>query len=203
MAGKIKTWVWVVVGVVVMGVLCLVGVAAAGLWYAKTHIDVRSVSPAAAVNDFEEVRRQFNNQKPLIELDERGHFLHANTDRPTSDRRPESLHVADELVDGSAVTENYFHHLREVFVQLPDDGLGFSLFGDVREPADVGEEHRHLAADAAELGPFGMREQFSVDVLRHVSAEQFPDFSFLAILDEILISGAGEERDRAGAERLD
>ena len=93
MAGKVKTWVWVVAGVVVMGVLCLVGVAAAGLWYAKTHIDVRSVSPATAVNDFEEVRRQFNNQKPLIELDERGHFLHANTDRATSDRRPESLHV--------------------------------------------------------------------------------------------------------------
>ena len=45
------------------------------------------------VTDFEEVRRQFTNQKPLIELDERGHFVHANTDRPTSDRRPQSLNV--------------------------------------------------------------------------------------------------------------
>ncbi len=93
MAGKLKTWVWIVVGVVVMCVLGLVGMAAAGLWFAKTHIDVRTVSAATAVTDFEEVRRQFTNQKPLIELDERGHFVHANTDRPTSDRRPQSLNV--------------------------------------------------------------------------------------------------------------
>jgi hypothetical protein len=93
MAGKLKTWVWIIVGVVVMCVLGLVGMAAAGLWFAKTHIDVRTVSAATAVTDFEEVRRQFTNQKPLIELDERGHFVHANTDRPTSDRRPQSLNV--------------------------------------------------------------------------------------------------------------
>ena len=93
MAGKLKTWVSIIVGVVVMCVLGLVGMAAAGLWFAKTHIDVRTVSAATAVTDFEEVRRQFTNQKPLIELDERGHFVHANTDRPTSDRRPQSLNV--------------------------------------------------------------------------------------------------------------
>jgi hypothetical protein len=93
MAGKLKTWVWIIVGVVVMCVLGLVGMAAAGLWFAKTHIDVRTVSAATAVTDFDEVRRQFTNQKPLIELDERGHFVHANTDRPTSDRRPQSLNV--------------------------------------------------------------------------------------------------------------
>jgi hypothetical protein len=89
----VKTWVWVVVGIVVFGVLCLVGMAAAGLWFAKTHIDVRTVSPATAVTDFELVRKQFTNQKPLIELDERGHFVHANTDRPAGDHRPQSLNI--------------------------------------------------------------------------------------------------------------
>jgi len=93
MAGKVKTWVWVVVGVVVMGILGLVALAAAGLWFAKTHIDVRSVSPSVAVNDFERVRQQFTNQRPLIELDDRGHFLRANTDRPAVDRRPQSLNI--------------------------------------------------------------------------------------------------------------
>ena len=93
MAGKVKTWVWVVIGVVVLCILSLVGMAAAGLWFAKTHIDVRSVSPATAVIDFEKVRKQFTNQKPLIELDERGHFVHANTDRPSSDHRPQSLNI--------------------------------------------------------------------------------------------------------------
>lgn len=93
MAGKVKTWVWVVVGVVVLGILGLVGLAAAGLWFAKTHIDVRSVSASAAATDFERVRQGFANQKPLIELDDRGHFLRSNADRPAGDRRPESLNV--------------------------------------------------------------------------------------------------------------
>ena len=94
MAGKVKTWVWVVIGVVVLGVLGLVGMAAASLWFFKTHIDVRSVSSAAAIVDFETVRKQFTNQKPLIELDDSGHFVHANTDRPSSnDHRPQSLNI--------------------------------------------------------------------------------------------------------------
>jgi hypothetical protein len=93
MAGKVKTWVWVLVGVFVLCILGLVAMAAAGLWFAKTHIDVHSVSPAVAVTDFERVRSQFSNQKPLIELDERGHFIHANTDRPSVDQRPQSLNI--------------------------------------------------------------------------------------------------------------
>jgi hypothetical protein len=39
------------------------------------------------------VRDRFASQKPLIELDEDGDFLRANTDRPAGDRRPESLNV--------------------------------------------------------------------------------------------------------------
>jgi hypothetical protein len=93
MAGKVKTWVWVVIGVFVLGILCLVSLAAAGLWFAKTHIDVRSVSAATATTDFDRVRQQFTSQKPLIELDERGHFLRANTNRPAVAHRPQSLNV--------------------------------------------------------------------------------------------------------------
>lgn len=90
---KVKTWIWVIVGVFVVGIIGLVAMAAAGLWFAKTHIDVRNESPAAAVSDFENVRRQFTGQTPLIELDDRGHFLRANTDRPAGTRRPETLTV--------------------------------------------------------------------------------------------------------------
>ncbi len=93
MAGKVKTWIWVVVGVVVLGILGLVSLAAAGLWFAKTHIDVRNVSPLVVAHDFERVRQQFTNQKPLIELDDRGHFLRANSDRPAGDRRPQALNI--------------------------------------------------------------------------------------------------------------
>jgi hypothetical protein len=93
MAGKVKTWVWVVVGIVVVGILGLVSLAAAGLWFAKTHIDVRSASAAVVATDFEKVRERFANQKPLIELDERGHFLRANGNRPAGEHRPNSLNI--------------------------------------------------------------------------------------------------------------
>ena len=90
---RVKTWVWVVVGISVVGVLCVVAVAAAGLWFAKSHIDVSPASVTSASSEFERVREMFPSQKPLIELDDRGRFLRANTDRPTSDQRPQTLYV--------------------------------------------------------------------------------------------------------------
>lgn len=90
---KVKTWIWIVVGICVAGILCVVALAAAGLWFAKTHIDVRPASTTTASSEFEQVREQFRSQKPLIELDDRGRFLRANTDRPSSDKRPETLYV--------------------------------------------------------------------------------------------------------------
>jgi len=93
MAGRVKTWVWVVVGIVVLGILCLVTMAAAGLWYAKTHINIQSASTMSASEDFARIRKQFATQKPLIELDDRGHFEHANTDRPNGPHPPDALHV--------------------------------------------------------------------------------------------------------------
>ena len=90
---KVKTWVWVVVAIGVAGVLCVVAVAAAGLWFAKTHIDVRQASTTTASDEFDRVRQQFQSQKPLIELDANGRFLHSNTDRPASAHRPETLYV--------------------------------------------------------------------------------------------------------------
>jgi len=40
MAGKVKTWVWVVVGIVVCGILGVIAMAAAGLWF----VNVRTAS---------------------------------------------------------------------------------------------------------------------------------------------------------------
>jgi hypothetical protein len=90
---KVKTWVWIVVGVFVLGVLGLVAMAAAGFWFAKTHIDIRSTSPQTVAEEFDRVRERFASQQPLIELDEHGNFVRAHTDRPASDKRPETLHV--------------------------------------------------------------------------------------------------------------
>jgi hypothetical protein len=93
MAGKVKPWVWIVVGVVVIGILGVIAMAAAGLWFVKSHVDIRPMTTAAASEDFQTVRQRFAAQKPLIELDDRGMFLRANTDRPNGTQRPQTLNV--------------------------------------------------------------------------------------------------------------
>jgi hypothetical protein len=95
MAVKVKTWVWVVLAVVVIGILGVITMAGVGIYFFSQHIDTRSASPMVAAKDFDEVRKRFEGQKPLIELDERGHFLRANPDRPSPDnpKAPDNLYV--------------------------------------------------------------------------------------------------------------
>ena len=90
---KVKTWVWVVVGVVAVGILGIVAMAAAGLWFVRSHVNIQSTTAVAASSDFDAIRARFSGQKPLIELDERGDFVRANTDRPAGTVRPQSLNV--------------------------------------------------------------------------------------------------------------
>jgi hypothetical protein len=95
MAGKVKTWVWVVIAIVVIGALGLIAVAGAGIYFFSRHIDARKTSPEAAIHAFDEVKNRLGNQKPLIELDEHGRYLRTDTDRtpPAGAQPPESLHV--------------------------------------------------------------------------------------------------------------
>lgn len=93
MAVRARTWIWIIVGVFAAGILCFVTLAAAGLWFVKTHVHIESTSTAAPPSDFETTRKTFEGQRPLIELDDRGHFLRANTDRPEGKIRPQSLNV--------------------------------------------------------------------------------------------------------------
>ena len=90
---KVKTWVWIVAGVVGIGILGIVAMAAAGLWFVRSHVDVRSTTVTAASSDFDAVRARFSAQKPLIELDDHGEFIRANTDRPAGTVPPQSLNV--------------------------------------------------------------------------------------------------------------
>src|SRR5829696_5261858 len=93
MAGKVKTWVWVVIGIVTLGILGVIAMAAAGLWFVKSHVDIRTITTNAATTEFETVRQRFTGQRPLVELDERGNFLHANTDRPAGTVSPKTLNI--------------------------------------------------------------------------------------------------------------
>ena len=104
MAGRVKTWVWVVVGIVAAGILFVVAMAGAGIYFFSQNIKHSQATPTAAAAEFESVRARFVGQKPLIELDARGEFLRANTDRPNGSVRPETLYVlAFDPDDGGLV----------------------------------------------------------------------------------------------------
>lgn len=90
---RVPTWAWVVIGIVTLGILGVIALAAAGLWFVRAHVNVRPTTVAAATSDFQTIRNRFANQKPLIELDDHGNFVHANTDRPNGTVRPESLNI--------------------------------------------------------------------------------------------------------------
>jgi hypothetical protein len=92
-SSKVKTWVWIVVGVFALGILGVIAMAAAGLWFVKSHVDIRPTTTAAATVDFQSMREHFSGQKPLIELDDRGNFVHANVDRPNGTERPDTLNI--------------------------------------------------------------------------------------------------------------
>jgi hypothetical protein len=95
MAVKVKTWVWVIVGIAAVGILCVIAIAGAGIYYFTQNIEARKATPTAAASEFDAIRTRFRGQKPLIELDERGRFLRSNTDRPAPEnpQEPHALYV--------------------------------------------------------------------------------------------------------------
>ena len=106
MAVKARTWVWIVVAIVAVGILCVIAMAGAGMYFVSQNIHTRTVSLETAAGEFDTIRKQFAGQKALIELDEHGNFLRSNTDRPApaNARRPEKLFVlAFDPDDGGLV----------------------------------------------------------------------------------------------------
>ena len=95
MAVRLKTWIWIIVGLVGLCILCVVAMAGVGFYFFSQHFDTKVVSRETASTEFERVKVQFTGQKPLIELDERGRFLRANSDRAVQPnaRRPDQLYV--------------------------------------------------------------------------------------------------------------
>jgi flagellar basal body-associated protein FliL len=93
MAGRIKTWIWVVVAIVVLGIVGIVAMAGVGFYFFSKHFDTKVVSRESAGEEFDGVKARFATQKPLIELDDHGRFLRANVDRPVN----QHVKVPDQL----------------------------------------------------------------------------------------------------------
>ena len=143
---KVRTWIWVVAGIVAVGILGIVAMAAAGLWFVRSHVDIRSTSVAAVSTDFDAVRVRFTGQKPLIELDERGDFIRANTDRPNGTVRPQMLSVMAFDPDDEKIVRM---ELPFWLLRLKSGGSHFSINGDTVDLAKL-----HLTVEDLErYGP--------------------------------------------------
>ena len=90
---KVKTWVWVVGGVIALGILGIVVMALAGLFFVRSHFAMQTTTASAVTTEFDSVRARFTGQKPLIELDEHGNFIRANAERPAGKERPAALNI--------------------------------------------------------------------------------------------------------------
>jgi hypothetical protein len=105
-AGRVKTWIWVVLAVIVTCLGGVVAIAGVGFYFFTKHVETHTVSPMAASREFDQARAPFAGQKPLIELDRHGTYVRSNPDRPAPAARvrPEALVVmAFDPDDGRVV----------------------------------------------------------------------------------------------------
>ena len=109
MAVKVRTWVWIAVGVAAVMVLGLVAIAGVGFYFVSQHIQTAEVTPASAADEFQTIRTGFPGQRPLIEIDGSGRFRRAADiagARPAKDQ-PERLYLlAFDPADGRLVRFN-------------------------------------------------------------------------------------------------
>jgi hypothetical protein len=94
-AAKLRTWVVVVVSVILAVFVCIIAVAGAGFYFFTRHIQTREASTATATKDFDEVRLRFKGEKALVELDSDGNFVKSNpvARNSRSGAVPEQLNV--------------------------------------------------------------------------------------------------------------
>lgn len=105
MAVKVKTWIWIVVAVVAIGILGVIAMAGVGFYLFSRHVETQAISADDAATRFAEVRTRYEAKQPVIELDERGDLLRTNPDRQAPDGAPSptALYVMAYDADDSRI----------------------------------------------------------------------------------------------------
>jgi hypothetical protein len=147
MATKIPTWAWVVIGVVALCILGMLAIAGMGVYFVTRQVETMAASPARAEETFERERAQFQDQKPLIELDEDDRIVRRNVQAPAAGepRKVETLTVLAWDADDE----------RLIRIDLP-----FWLLRLKKDPLDVladrgihGNRLRLTVQDLERMGP--------------------------------------------------
>jgi hypothetical protein len=94
-AGRVKTWIWVVLGVVVACVAAAVVIAGSAFYFFSKQFDSHPATATAANREFESVKARFRGQKPLVEIDGQGGLTRSNagTAATADTRLPERVIV--------------------------------------------------------------------------------------------------------------
>jgi hypothetical protein len=142
-----RTWVWVCVAVASAGVLALIAVAGASVYFVSSHVQSSDSTPAGALQSFGTVLASFEGQRPLYELDahHKPHLAAPSTARPSAPTK-----AGDLLVLAWDP-----HDQRLVRLSVPFWLLRFSerRIRVVRDEA--GFDFRELRLDVEELGRIG------------------------------------------------
>jgi hypothetical protein len=90
-----KTWLWIVLGAFGAGVLVLVAVAAAGVYFVTQRVQADRSTSADAKRAFDSVVEAFGETRPLYELDQAGdpRATRPVADLPTADTPPTDLRM--------------------------------------------------------------------------------------------------------------
>lgn len=92
---KRRTWLWIVGGVAATGLIGLVAVAAASVYFVSSHVEAETTTGPKALDAFDRVTVEFGTRRALYELDaqDRPHLTSPLATLPTSPTTPSMLMV--------------------------------------------------------------------------------------------------------------
>lgn len=90
-----RTWLWILLAVFGVGVLCMLALAGAGVYFVSNHVHTGQSTSVDAFRSFDEAKAAFKDQKPIFELDvrEQPRIARSLADMPTSKDKPEMLWI--------------------------------------------------------------------------------------------------------------
>ena len=90
-----KTWIWIVVGCLGTGVVVLLAVAGAGVYFVAHHIHSERSTATDALGAFDAATTRFRNQRPLYEVDsaEEPRLARPLAELPTASDEPDALWI--------------------------------------------------------------------------------------------------------------
>jgi hypothetical protein len=92
---KRRTWLWILVAIVGLGLVCVIAMAGFGMYFVSRHVHAGPSTSADAFQAFDNARARFKDAKAIFELDdrERPRQMRQFGELPTSATRAEMVWI--------------------------------------------------------------------------------------------------------------